>query len=450
MNATERVLDFIQGLRLSDIPGHVRKQGKRCLLDAMGAILAGTATPVARMMADYAVRHFQGDRCTILANGAGVSPVGACLANGYAANALDIDDGYRPVKGHPGACLLPVLLAAAEAADRPPDGGELLAASIVGYEIAMRAGLIRNADQALYYTSGSWGSLGGAAIAGRLFGLEGNVLREALGAADYHAPIGSIMKGVAKPCMAKDGVGWGAMVAMSSVLMAQEGFTSAEPLFDEPHGADFIDELGKEYRILDLYFKPYCACRWAQPAIAGALETVRKNDISLDSIEAIRIETFRNAAALSRVHPQNTEEAQYNFSYPVAVALADGKVTPAQVLPPRIFDRELLALMDSIQVEVNPQFEAAFPRKTIAEVHIRTRDGREWTSGPIEPIWEPPDTLPSDEELDEKFRTIVGPLFGEEEARRLSDRIWNVEELRSVQEILPRRRDAATPASRCC
>lgn len=446
MDTMDRVLDFVRDLRIPDIPHHVRHQAKRCLLDTVGAVLAGTATPVARMMADYARLHYREGRCTVLVGDTPLSPVGACLANGYAANALDIDDGYRLVKGHPGACLLPVLLAAAEEAESPPDGRELLTAAIVGYEIALRAGLVRNADPDTYFTSGSWGAVGGAALAGRLFGLRRETLREALGAADYHAPAGLVMKGVATPCMAKDGVGWGAMVAMASTLMAREGFTAAEPLFDDPLAAPLVEELGEKYRILDLYFKPFCACRWAQPAVAGALQIVREHSLPLDAIESIRIETFRNAAALSRVHPTNTEQAQYNFSYPVAVALADGRVSPEQVLPPRIFDPKLLELMDSIRVEVNPQFEAAFPRKTISQVHIRTRDGRELTSGPVEPRWEPPDTLPSDAELEEKFQSIVGPLLGEEETGRLSGRIWNIEDARSVKEILPARGRIGTRA----
>lgn len=437
MDRTDRVLDFIQGLQITDLPSQVRHQGKRCLLDTLGALLAGTATPVARMMADFALSHLPGKQGTILVSGQRASPVGASLANGYAANALDIDDGYRLVKGHPGSCLLPVLLAAAEAAYRSPDGPELLTALIVGYEIAIRVGLIRDATTSVYHTSGSWGAVGGAALAGRLLDLDRTALREALGTAEYHGPIGAIMKGVAKPCMAKDTVGWGAMIAVSSVLMAQGGFTAAHPCFDEVPEAAWIDELGSDYRFLNLYFKPYCACRWAQSAIAGTLKVVRENSLALDVITAIRIITFKNAAALSRVHPTDTEHAQYNLSYPVAAALMDGEVSPTQVLPPRIFDRDLLRLADMIQVEVSSKFETAFPKKTIAEVQIETRDGRVLSSGPIEPKWEPPDTLPSDEELEEKFHRLVIPILGKQKSKELATVIWNLEDLKSMDDLLP-------------
>ena len=113
----------------------------------------------------------------------------------------------------------------------------------------------------------------------------------------------------------------------------------------------------------------------------------------------------------------------------------DGEVGPRQVLPPRIFDRDLLRLADMIRVEVNPEFEAAFPQKTIAEVFIRTIDGREMTSGPVEPKWEPPD-LPSDKELEDKFYNIVTPILGAAKTRKLVSLIWNLEKVQSIKEVV--------------
>jgi 2-methylcitrate dehydratase PrpD len=87
------------------------------------------------------------------------------MANGFAANALDIDDGYRLTKGHPGACVLPVILAAGEMVPAC-SGKQFLAALVVGYEIGIRAGLIRHARYETYHASGSWGAIAGAAAAG--------------------------------------------------------------------------------------------------------------------------------------------------------------------------------------------------------------------------------------------------------------------------------------------
>ena len=432
---TNRVLRFISETRFEDLPDNVIHQAKRCLLDTLGALLAGSDTPVVRIMSSFATKYFRGTEATILVSGERVSPVGAALANGYACNALDIDDGYRMVKGHPGACVLPVLLAASESAVQPR-GTDFLTALVIGYEVAIRAGLIRHALYQTYHSSGSWGAVGGAAVAGRVLGLDQSTLREAMGVAEYHAPIAPMMKGIEKPSMVKDSIGWGTMVAMASVLMAQEGFTGIEPLFSESPDKKWIEGLGNEYLMLNLYFKPYAVCRWSQPAVVGVLRVVKQNDLRPKSISRIRVRTFEAAAALSCDHPKNTEEAQYNLAYPVAVAFYDGQVGPSQVLPPRIFDDSLLELADRVEVEVASEFEEDFPQKTYAEVVVHTKDGQELSSGRVEPIWEPPNGLPADSELEEKFVGMVEPVLGPRKVQEITRMIWDFEKVDGIKSLI--------------
>jgi 2-methylcitrate dehydratase PrpD len=149
--------------------------------------------------------------------------------------------------------VLPVVLAASELA--PSCSGEdLLSALVVGYEIGIRAGRIRHATYHCYHSSGSWGAIAGAGAAGRILDLDAAVLRNAMGAAEYHAPIAPMMKGIAAPSRGKDSIGWGAMTAMLSVLMAREGFTGIEPLFADAPEPEWIDGLGGDWQMRRLYF----------------------------------------------------------------------------------------------------------------------------------------------------------------------------------------------------
>jgi 2-methylcitrate dehydratase PrpD len=93
------------------------------------------------------------------------------------------------------------------------------------------------------------------------------------------------------------------------------------------------------------------------------------------------VRTFAAATALTLKPPANSEEAQYNLAFPLAMALIDGAVGPAQVLPPRIFDRDILDLAGRMEVEVTQEFKALFPAKAVATVEITTRDGRRFDSG---------------------------------------------------------------------
>ena len=418
MENNEITLNFIMESDWSKLPENVQHQAKRCLMDTLGALIAGNNTPVADLINSFVKEQFKGDDATILVKGSKISASGAALVNGFANNALDIDDGYRSVKGHPGACILPVALAAAEIAPGIT-GDKFLTALVVGYEVAIRAGLIRHATYETYHSSGSWGAIGGAAAAGKILGLSREKLCHALGAAEYHAPIAPMMKCIEIPGMGKDSIGWGCMVAMMSTIMADKGFTGIDPIFNDSPKEGWIKSLGRSYEIMNLYFKPYAACRWAQPGIDGTLKIMIENRLTPKDIKQIRVFTFRESAALSTDYPQNTEEAQYNIAFPIAAALLDGEVGPAQVLPPRFFEKDIHQMMDKIQIMAEERFQEAFPTKAESEVEITIENGKVFSSGVMSARWDPHTTFPSDRELEKKFFWLVAPVLGEDKADAL-------------------------------
>lgn len=432
---TSYAIDFTLNTLWHDLPAEVQHQSKRCLMDTLGALIAGSQTPVAGIMRKTVLEQFGGGQATIMVSGERVSATGAALVNGFFGNALDIDDGYRSTKGHPGACSLPPVLAAAELADGC-SGQEFLTALVIAYELGIRAGVIRHATYKVYHASGSWGAIAGAAAAGRLLKLSSKQIFHAMGAAEYHAPIAPMMKGIDTPSMGKDSIGWGCMVAVLSAMMARDGFTGVCPLFDDAPDAKWVESLGVEWEILNLYFKPYAACRWGQPAVAGALKIFRENQLAPNQIRHIRVRTFEAASRLPNGHPRDTEEAQYNLAFPVAAALLYGEVGPAQVLQPRLRDPELLSLLDRVSTEVAPEFETEFPAKAPAEVVVETITGEFFKSGRIEALWEPPDTLPSDDELEEKFLWLTGPVVGKLKAKHLMEQIWSAHRWTTIDPIL--------------
>lgn len=176
----DHVIDFTLNIRWEDLPDAVQHQAKRCLLDTLGALIAGSQTPVADIMRKTAREQFGGDQATIMVSGERVSAAGAALANGFCGNALDIDDGYRPTKGHPGACALPPILVGAELAGGC-SGQEFLTALVIAYELGTRAGIIRHATYETYHSSGSWGAIAGAAAVGRLLGFDAREIFHAMG-----------------------------------------------------------------------------------------------------------------------------------------------------------------------------------------------------------------------------------------------------------------------------
>lgn len=435
MENNECLLDFIVKTDWSRLPDSVKHQSKRCFLDTLGALIAGHQTPVANLMTSFAAAQFRGNESSILVKGNKLSASGAALVNGFANNALDIDDGYRLTKGHPGACVLPVALAVGEMAPEVT-GEKFLTALVVGYEVGIRAGLIRHATCETYHSSGSWGAIGGAAVAGKLLNLSPEKLWHALGTAEYHAPIAPMMKCIEFPSMGKDSIGWGCMVAVMSALMANAGFTGINPIFDDSPKTEWITSLGHSYEIMNLYFKPYSCCRWAQPGVDGALKIMGENSIDIDNIETIKVLTFKESAALSCDYPKNTEQAQYNIAFPIAAALLDKEVGPRQVLAPRIFDKDIQQIMDKITIVAQERFQKEFPVKAESEVKITTTTGHRFSSGVMPARWDIHTTPPTDQELEDKFLWLVSPVLGKSNATALKSLVMNFNQEKNLDKLI--------------
>jgi 2-methylcitrate dehydratase PrpD len=101
-----------------------------------------------------------------------------------------------------------------------------------------------------------------------------------------------MMKGIDTPCMGKDSIGWGCMVGVLSACMAREGFTGVRPLFDDTPDPARVSNLGETWEILNLYFKPYAACRWGQPAVAGVLSIMKNHSLDPGQIDKIHVKNI--------------------------------------------------------------------------------------------------------------------------------------------------------------
>lgn len=415
---TARAAEFALELRWEYLPTDVRAQATRCLLDVCGAAIAGSRTRVARMTAAYVEAAYGVGAATVIGTGVGSTPAGASLANGFAASSLDIDDGYRPVKGHPGAVTFPAVLAAAEEARA--SGAELLTALVVAYEVAMRAGRILHPLYDFYHGTGSWGPVGAAAGTARLLGCDAGQTWHALGIAEFHAAMTPELRSVDHPSMLKDGIGWGALVGFSAAQLARLDFTGIPSLFDTGGAADaLVDSLGREFLIRDVYFKPYACCRWAQPAIAGARAAAAALGVAGLAVARVRVHTFEAALHLRATAPSTSEEAQFSLPWPVAAALLDGDVGPDQVLEDALADPARRALAARVEVLLDPALERAFPEQALAWVEIDTYDGRQSRS---EVLAAPggAETPPTDAALRRKFDRLVGPVLGQDRTDALA------------------------------
>lgn len=382
--ADQLLCEFVAELTLDQIAPSARERLALLTTDLATVCIAGRPAPASAIAADHAQAQHPAPEATALLDGRRMGAAGAAFANGVLANVLDYDDGHRLTKGHPGAIVIPASLAVAQLVDASEE--DFLTAVAIGYEIAIRAGIALHDRDPSYHASGAWGAVGSAAAAARLLGLSGEETVSAVGLAEYHGPIAHIMRSCADPQMTKDACSWGAFTGVNSALLAMRGFTSVRAAFLDSELAD----LGRHWRMEELYIKAYPCCRWSQGAIAAALAAGDGRQLRADEIDRVVIRTFAAADGLAKVLPETTEEAQYSLLWPVASALARGAFGVDEVLGP-FADTEVSQVFAKIEVEVDPDLTAAFPARRLTAVSIELADGQRLSAGPLEAPSEPDD-----------------------------------------------------------
>jgi 2-methylcitrate dehydratase PrpD len=128
---------------------------KEALADIIACIIAGRNTRAAEISKEFAVSQWGMENSSLFLFPERLTPAGAAFVNATMANALDLDDGHRLTKGHPGAVIFPAVLAVAE--DNNISGEEFLTALLIGYEVGIRAGIGAHLMRPDYHCTGSWG-----------------------------------------------------------------------------------------------------------------------------------------------------------------------------------------------------------------------------------------------------------------------------------------------------
>ncbi len=440
MNVLEELVDFITETKYSDLSDEVVDKSKLCLLDALGSAIAGQDSRAGKIVSSLAKDVWGGNEATVLLGG-NSSAMGAALANGYMANALDIDDGGKYTRGHPGAQIIPVTLALGEKYDK--SGSEVISGVVVGYEAAHRVGGCWHEEFDEYRSCGSWGSVASASAAANLIGLGKEETRNALAVADYNSPYLPMERAINQPSMVKHGTGWGAMTGLISAELARRGFTGPSSVtFSGSDCGHWFDDLGNRFIMAEengVEFKEIPSCSWGHPPIKAAMELVDDHEIEVDRIEKIVVEGFSEMAALYSGLPSTEEEAQFSVKWPLAVALVDGKVTPAAMSEKRLSDRKLKNMFDKIEVKESEELTrmneviserdgetSAWPSR----VKIFTETGKDFNSGTV--TSEPAETV-SFTGLVEKFERLAAPALGESQTQKVVDRVKGFENLGKVR-----------------
>jgi len=375
---TERMARYLHEESLSTLDEEVVTEARRRLVDTLAAITAGHQLDEMETYRSIGRRMFRGGEVTILdGSGESLNASGGTLVNSLAANVLDVDDGNRLAQGHPAAVIVPAAVGAAQR--NGATVGDLLEAFVAGHEIAVRGALAIHDWAGMHLGSGSWGAVGAAAAVARLEGLSLGTTVDALGVAEFNAPITPVMRSVANPAssMTKDGIGWGGFVGATAATVAAEGVTGSGTVFDEIEydglETGLLESLGDRYYVTESYVKPYPACRWVHSGIDALRELLEDHEIDPDEVREIRVHTHRKGARLGIDRPSTPSEAEYSYPYTIAAAFRNGgRLTPAELDHSSRTDEQILALADRVSLHVDPEAQSRYPAESLSRLEVDT------------------------------------------------------------------------------
>ena len=392
-------------------PSDVQQRLRGCLIDLLGALISGTKSDQFAVGLRMAKKAFGEGNVAAIGTKDLFSAIGAATAMGHASNAYDIDDGHNIIRAHPGTSFIGALLAVAY--ERNVTLKELFSAMLVAYEVSIRMGIAIMDYYKYAHSSGTFGSVGVAVGVGKLRGYTKEQLNHILSVSEFNAPLIPGIRSVEYPSMNKDGVPFGVMIGMLAAEEVECGFTGNKNLLESDEYHYLINDLGRNHEILSLYFKPYPCCRWAHPAIDACITTMREKNIRAEEIEHVTIKTFHRATLLSKIEPQNADEAQYNIAYPVATAIVHGDFSIDHVLLPAFGDTDVLKMMKRLTFETDSALDAKFPEHRICRAEIKTTDNRIYVSKEFEPRGEASENVGT-EWLINKFHRIAACALNRE------------------------------------
>lgn len=439
----ERCAEFAAECRAKPVPPEALHHAKRAVVDWYAALFAGAGDAPASLLEKALAGDLdRGNAC--LALGRKATARTAALINGTAAHTAEVDDIYREAIYHPGAPTIAAALAAGQ--DAGISGEALLRAVIVGYEISTRIGAaMGRAHYRYWHNTGTIGSFGAAAAGAAALGLAPKPSAHALATvATFAAALQQAfrMDSMSKPLHA----GHAAEAGLLAALGAREGITGSldviegeagfgHAMGDGPDWDQAFATLGRDFNITQMTFKNHTCCGHTFAAIDGALEVQRQLGVKGGEIKRVRVATYRPALEVAGYDdPQTPAEARFSLKYVVANALTHGSVRLAAFTPERIRDANTRALMQRVELAVDPALDATFPGQRAARVAITTTDGREREF--LQPTRKgDPDAPLSDADLDAKYMELSSPAIGAVRAGALVKRLWQLESAPGITDL---------------
>ncbi|MFQ6007283.1 MAG: MmgE/PrpD family protein [Woeseia sp.] len=438
------IADYAVAERTRPLPDEIFHHAKRAVIDWCASTAPGSVLMPATGLIKAMEEDVDRGNARLFPSGIPATLHGAAVINAAASHTVEFDDIFRDAIYHPGTATISSALAAAETYNT--SGEVFLRAVIVGYEISTRIALVMGREHYKYWhNTATNGSFGATAAVATVLKLDRNQFANALGLA------GTMAAGL-QQAFRSDSHGkpmHSAHAAESGVLSAQaaaRGVTGALDILEGEVGygtamgksCDWsiaTKGLGKHYNITRMTFKNHACCGHAFAAIDAAMTLRERHALKPNDIKRITIGCYSAAIDTCRSKKHSTLfEGKFSLAYLVATVIVHGSVRLDAFSDERLNDSATGSLIDKVDLLLDPEIDAAFPKVRSARIEIETIDGT------VLKHFQPtrkgdPDMPLSDNDLNAKFAELVAPVSGDGATHALLESCWSLETLGSVRDL---------------
>ena len=435
-DVTHELVRFVIGSSYADLPAETIEIAKRCIVDGLACMLAGSAEPAPAILRELAKEMGGAKDARTVGQASTMVPVHiAAQINGMSGHALDYDDTAlseekdRSVLIHPTVQPLSACLALGEKLES--SAKDFLTAFILGFEVQVKIAESINAEHFTggrgFHTSGTIGIFGATIAACKLLGLDYKQTTNAIGiASTMSAGVGANHGTMSKPLnmsrAAENGVTAAVfaahgMTGPNNALEAGRGFFEAFGGGYEPD--KILGRMGNPWAIIypGTSIKPYPSGVVGHPGMDTMKKLVEKHDIKPEDVESIEVRTGANVITPGplRIPHANTElEAKFCVAFQMAAIVLRRKAGLSEFSDAFVQSAECQDMQKKVTAVLDDEIVAMGKGHIVARITLKTKDGKTYfeqsdpyyRGGPRNPLtWE---------EVSEKFRDAAQGVLTDE------------------------------------
>ena len=445
---SQQLATFAAQLQFQDLPVSVVAKIEDLLVDWFGSAVAGHgARPVESIVRFTVDMGPQSGPSETIPNRASSSPYLAAMANAAASHVAEQDDVHNGSVFHPATVVFPAALAVAQAIGA--SGRELLTAAVAGYEVGIRVGeFLGRSHYRVFHTTGTAGTLAAAAAAGHLLKLSPQAMAHAFGSAGTQsAGLWEFLRTAADSKQLH--TAHAASAGLMAAYLARDGFTGAAQILEGPQGmaagmssdADsrrLIDGLGSRWATEETSFKYHASCRHTHPAADALLSVMRDHGLKYQDLVHVVTRVHQGAIDVLGpvVRPSTVHQSKFSMGTVLALVAQYGHAGLVE-FERHFQDPATVDICSRVVMELDPEVDAAYPRRWIGKVTVTTRNGRELHGRVDEPKGDPGNTL-TREEITEKVLRLAAFSGGAkaDEMRAAVESLWDIANWPQVGKLL--------------